>query len=77
MDPGRPQRVHANGGSISSALAIRRVDVGGGRMGLPREEMQGHPWVKLSLYTGEFMLKEKAKGGLWWFAEWASMLVCK
>lgn len=53
------------------------MDVGGGRMGLPREEMQGHPWVKLSLYTGEFMLKEKAKGGLWWFAEWVSMLVCK
>lgn len=53
------------------------MDVGGSRMGLPREEMQGHLWVKLSLYTGEFMLKEKAKGGLWWFAEWVSMLVCK
>lgn len=30
---------------MSSVLSIRRVDMGGGRMGLLRDGVQGHPWV--------------------------------
>lgn len=69
----RPPSVHANRGSIGSVLAIRRVDVRGGRMGLPREGgVQGHLWVKLSLCPGDFTLKERAKGRPCWLADYES-----
>lgn len=46
-------------------------------MGFPGHGVQGHPWVKLSLCTGDFMLKERAKGGLCWLSECESMLAAK
>lgn len=46
-------------------------------MGSRREGVQGYTWVKRSLCTGDFMLEERAKGGLCWLAECGSMLVSK
>lgn len=66
----RPPSVHANRGSIGSVLAIRRVDVRGGRMGLPREEGGARTSVgEAQPLPRRFYAERKSKG--------KTMLACR
>lgn len=51
----RPPSVHANRGSIGRVLGVRRMDVRGGRMGLPREGGCKDICVRSSAFAQEIL----------------------